>query len=68
MATQNEASARVHIDAQLAAQGWNTQDQNSVRYEVVLEDDTRADYVLCDRHGRSIAVIEVPTTMGAYAK
>jgi len=30
----------------------------SVRYEVVLEDGTRADYVLCDRHGRSLAVIE----------
>ncbi len=55
---QNEAFSRVLIDAQLADQGWNTQDTNSVRYEVVLEDGTRADYVLCDRHGRSLAVIE----------
>lgn len=55
---QNEAFSRVFIDAQLADQGWNTQDTNSVRYEVVLEDGTRADYVLCDRHGRSLAVIE----------
>ncbi len=55
---QNEAFSRVLIDAQLADQGWNTQDSNSVRYEVVLEDGTRADYVLCDRHGRSLAVIE----------
>jgi type I restriction enzyme R subunit len=55
---KNEAFSRVVIDAQLAAQGWNIQDQNSVRYEVVLGDGTRADYVLCDRHGRSMAVIE----------
>lgn len=54
----NEASARVRIDALLAAQGWNTQDANAVRYEVVMPDGTRADYVLCDRHGRSLAVIE----------
>ena len=54
----NEAFARVKIDALLAAQGWNTQDPNAVRYEVVLPDSTRADYVLCDRHGRSLAVIE----------
>lgn len=54
----NEAFSRVIIDALLADQGWNTQDTNSVRYEVVLGDGTRADYVLCDRHGRSLAVIE----------
>jgi len=54
----NEAFSRVVIDALLADQGWNTQDTNSVRYEVVLGDGTRADYVLCDRHGRSLAVIE----------
>ena len=54
----NEAFSRVIIDAQLADQGWNTKDTNSVRYEVVLDDGTRADYVLCDRHGRSLAVIE----------
>lgn len=55
---KNEAFSRVVIDAQLVAQGWNIQDQNCVRYEVVLGDSTRADYVLCDRHGRSMAVIE----------
>ena len=55
---KNEAFSRVLIDSQLAAQGWNVQDANSVRYEVVLDDGTRADYVLCDRHGRAIAVIE----------
>jgi hypothetical protein len=30
----------------LAAQGWNTQDPNAVRYEVALPDSTRADDVL----------------------
>ncbi|MDP2809535.1 MAG: DEAD/DEAH box helicase family protein [Rhodocyclaceae bacterium] len=55
---KNEAFSRVLIDAMLAAQGWNTADPNAVRYEVVLDDGTRADYVLCDRNGRSLAVIE----------
>jgi type I restriction enzyme R subunit len=55
---KNEAYSRVVIDAQLADQGWDVQDPNSVRYEVVLGDGTRADYVLCDRHGRSLAVVE----------
>lgn len=54
----NEAFSRVLIDALLADQGWDTKDTNSVRYEIVLDDGTRADYVLCDRHGRSLAVIE----------
>ena len=54
----NEAFARVKIDALLAAQGWDTLDTNAVRFEVQLPDGTRADYVLCDRHGRSLAVIE----------
>jgi type I restriction enzyme R subunit len=54
----NEAYSRVLIDAQLADQGWDTQDSNNVRYEVTLADGSRADYVLCDRHGRSLAVIE----------
>lgn len=54
----NEAFARVKIDALLAAQGWDTLDTTAVRFEVQLPDGTRADYVLCDRHGRSLAVIE----------
>ena len=58
MANGNEAFSRVIIDAQLADQGWNTQDQHSVRYEYTLPDGSRADYVLCDRHGRSLSVIE----------
>jgi type I restriction enzyme, R subunit len=54
----NEAFARVKIDVLLSAQGWDTLDTNAVRFEVMLPDGTRADYVLCDRHGRSVAVIE----------
>ena len=54
----NEAFARMKIDALLAAQGWDTLDTNAVSFEVQLPDGTRADYVLCDRHGRSLAVIE----------
>lgn len=53
----NEAFSRVIIDAQLKDQGWNTHDQNSVRFEYVLKNG-RADYVLCDRHGRALAIIE----------
>ncbi len=52
MTPGNEAFSRVVTDAQLADQGWHMQDQNSVRYEYVLPDGTRADYVLCARHGR----------------
>ena len=54
----NEAFARVKIDALLSAQGWDTLDMSAVRFEVQLPDGTRADDVLCDRHGRSLAVIE----------
>jgi type I restriction enzyme R subunit len=55
---KNEAFSRVIIDARLTDQEWNIQDTNSVRYEYPLPDGTRADYVLCDRHGRAMAVIE----------
>lgn len=55
---KNEAFSRVLIDAMLSAQGWNVADPNAVRFEVVMPDNTRADYVLCDRNGRSLAVIE----------
>ncbi|MGH8549942.1 MAG: DEAD/DEAH box helicase family protein [Methylococcales bacterium] len=58
MTPGNEAFSRVVIDARLKDQGWNVHDQNSVRYEYVLPDRKKADYVLCDRHGRSMAVIE----------
>lgn len=54
----NEAFSRVKIDVQLKDQSWEIDDPNAVRFEVMLGDGTRADYLLCDRHGRSLAVIE----------
>ena len=54
----NEAFSRVRIDALLRAQGWDIDNTNHVRYEYTLPDKTKADYVLCDRHGRSLAVLE----------
>ncbi|MBU9171549.1 DEAD/DEAH box helicase family protein [Burkholderia gladioli] len=54
----NEAFSRVKIDAQLKDKGWDVLDTNSVRFEYVLPDKTKADYVLCDRNGRALAVIE----------
>ena len=54
----NEAFSRVLVDRQLADVGWNLADGQSVRYEYHLPDGTRADYVLCDRHGRIMAVVE----------
>ncbi|MCI0655354.1 MAG: hypothetical protein L0Y39_12920 [Methylococcaceae bacterium] len=41
MTRGNEAYSRVVTDAQLKDQGWNVQDQNSVRYEYVLPDTGR---------------------------
>jgi len=56
--TTNEAFSRIKIDAQLRDVGWNLADGKSVRYEVVLPDKTKADYVLANRHGHSLAVVE----------
>jgi type I restriction enzyme R subunit len=58
MAPTTEAFSRVKIDAQLRDQGWEIQNPIAVRYEFVLGNGSRADYVLCDRHGRSLAVVE----------
>jgi type I restriction enzyme, R subunit len=54
----NEAHARVLINAQLKDQSSDITNPNVVRYEVPLPDGTIADYALCDRNGRSLAVIE----------
>ncbi len=54
----NEAFSRVKIDAQLKDRGWDVLNTNAVRFEYVLPDKTKADYVLCDRHGRALAVVE----------
>lgn len=57
MAT-NIAFSLVLIDSQLTDIGRRLAGTISVSYECPLSDGTRADYFLCDRHGRSIAVIE----------
>lgn len=54
----NEAYSRAVIDSLLKDVGWKLTDGVSVRFEYPLPDGTRADYVLCDRHGRAMAVIE----------
>ncbi len=54
-----EAFSRVVIDAQLRDAGWGLTDGRSVRFEVMLPDGTKADYVLGDRHGRALAVLPV---------
>jgi len=58
MGSTNEAFSRVKIDAQLKDQGWETTNPHAVRFEYLLTDGTKADYVLCDRNGRSLAVVE----------
>lgn len=57
MAT-TEAFSRTVIDTRLKEQGWNLTDGTSVRFEYTLPDGKRADYLLCDRNGRGLAVIE----------
>lgn len=54
----NEAFARVKIDQQLKSVGWQIDDGQSIRYEQGLSDGKQADYVLNDRNGRPLAVIE----------
>ena len=53
-----EAFSRVVIDAQLRDAKWDLIDGRSVRFEYALPDGTKADYVLGDRHGRALAVVE----------
>lgn len=54
----NEAFSRVRIDAQLKDAGWELFGGRSVRFEHGLSDGTKADYVLCDRRGQALAVLE----------
>lgn len=62
MPNGTEAFSRVKIDAQLRDVGWGVEDGMSVRYEYTLSDGTRADYVLCNRHGHAVAVLEAKRT------
>ncbi|MYB20079.1 MAG: restriction endonuclease subunit R [Holophagales bacterium] len=58
MSDTTEAFARVKIDALLGDAGWDLRDGSSVLFEHALPDGTQADYVLCDRQGRPMAVLE----------
>lgn len=58
----NEAFARVHIDQLLRDADWKLIDGQSVRYEYPLDDGGKADYVLFDRQGRALAVLEAKST------
>ena len=58
MTRTTEAFSRVRIDALLADAGWNLTDGTSVLFEHAFPDGSRTDYVLCDRAGRPMAVIE----------
>ena len=58
MTRTTEAFSRVRIDALLTDAGWNLTDGTSVLFEHALADGSRADYVLCDRAGRPMAVVE----------
>ena len=55
---QTEAFARTLIDAQIKDQGWKISDGISVRYEYTLPNGDRADYLLCGREGRGLAIVE----------
>ncbi|MDP2825373.1 MAG: DEAD/DEAH box helicase family protein, partial [Sulfuritalea sp.] len=55
---QTEAFARTLIDAQLDDQDWKISDGISVRHEYTLPDGDRADYMLCGREGRGLAIVE----------
>ena len=52
-----EAFSRVKIDALLKDIGWKLTDGTSIHYEYHLSDGSFADYVLCDRRGRPMAVL-----------
>lgn len=58
MSGTTEAFARAKIDALLGDAGWDLTDGASVLFEYTLADGTVADYVLCDRQGRPMAVLE----------
>ena len=58
MSDTTEAFARAKIDALLKSAHWDLIDGSSVLFEHALPDGTRADYVLCGRQGRPMAVLE----------
>lgn len=63
----NEAFARVRINQLLRDAGWSIVDGRSVRYEYPLDDGGKADYVLFDRLGRAMAVLDDKSTSVALS-
>jgi type I restriction enzyme, R subunit len=58
----NEAFARVKVDQLLRDADWRLTDGTSTRFEYPLDDGGKADYVLFDRQGRALAVLEAKST------
>ena len=56
--TTTEADARILIDDLLRQADWDPADKTQVRTEQSSSDAGRADYVLCRRDGRPLAVVE----------
>lgn len=50
--------SRVNIDAQLRDQGQDVLDISAVRFEYIVPDKSKADYVLCDGNRLALAVVE----------
>ncbi|MBI5113209.1 MAG: DEAD/DEAH box helicase family protein [Rhodovulum sp.] len=59
---ENETFARVKVDQLLRDAGWSLSDGRSTRFEYSFDDGGRADYVLFDRQGRALAVVEAKRT------
>ena len=53
----HESDARILIDRKLREAGWDIEDKNQVSTEGFVEGG-RADYILKDKRGRAIAVVE----------
>ncbi|MDR0423243.1 MAG: DEAD/DEAH box helicase family protein, partial [Rickettsiales bacterium] len=54
----NEALSRTHINELLKGAGWNLTDKNNVDLEARTEDGKFADYILKDRRGFPLCVLE----------
>jgi type I restriction enzyme, R subunit len=53
-----ETDARITIDKQLRTAQWDIEDKTQVKTEVSVASGGRADYVLYDKRGRALAVVE----------
>jgi hypothetical protein len=62
LSRSTEAFSRVRIDSLLRDVGWPLTDSVSIHFEFALPGGTRADYVLCYRRGRPLAVLEAKRT------